>query len=166
MSAAAKISRIKKTILITLFAAIIFTAHPTPLTYPVSHVFWSYLYTAGLNVFMKPFTSDMVFMYDPELKKSLYRYDLRVTYFTEAGPKQIDVRDLPFHGWRIPFTWFAISSASGEDVTPMAYALCEGLERSQGPGSGFLINSNADKDVSLKYGLNKRYTCDAHAEEQ
>lgn len=165
MPSIAKNSTIKKSILITLFCMIIFTAHPTPLTYPVSHVFWTYLYMAGLNVFMKPFTSDMIFMYDPQLKKSIYRYDLQVTYFTDAGQKQIDVRDLPFHRWRIPFTWFAITSMNGEDVTPIVYTLCEELQRTQGPGSSFIINSNADRDVSLKYGLNKTYKCDTDAKQ-
>jgi len=165
MSSTVKISTIKKNILITVFSMIIFTAHPTPLTYPVSHVFWTYLYMAGLNVFMKPFTSDMIFMYDSQLKKSLYRYDLRVTYFTDTGEKQIDVRNLPFHRWRIPFTWFAITAINGEDVTPIVYTLCEELSRSQGPGSGFMINSNAEKDISSKYGLNKTYKCDTDAKQ-
>ncbi len=155
-----KIIKVKQTILISIFCLIIFTAHPTPLTYPVSYVFWSYLHMMGLNVFMKPFTSDMIFMYDAQLKKTIYRYDLSVIYFTGEGQKKIDVRDLSFHRWRVPFTWFAISSINGEDVAPIVHTLCTELKRAQGPGSGFMIKSNAEKDISLKYGMNKLFACD------
>ncbi len=159
MSAVRKIARFRQIALITLFGGIIVTAHPVGPLYPLADLIWPPLHTAGLNVFMKPFTSDMVFMYDNELKKTMYRYQLSVTYFSEDGPREIAISELSFHRWRIPFTWLGLAAKHREDPTPYIQTLCIELRRAYGPGKGFRVNAEAPQDVSRKYGLNKILTC-------
>lgn len=159
MSVTHKAARWKQNSLILLFGLIIITAHPVGPLYPVATVVWPALHLTGLNVFMKPFTADMVFMYDGELKKSLYKYDLSVTYYSKSGPLEVPVQDLSFHRWRVPFTWLGIAAMNGEDPTAYIQTLCAELERSYGSGKGFRINSNAPEDVANKYGMNTLLTC-------
>ncbi|MCA9403780.1 MAG: hypothetical protein KC897_08360 [Candidatus Omnitrophica bacterium] len=159
MSAMRKLAQLRQTILIGLFVMIIVVAHPIGPLGPLAYLFWTPLHATGLNVFIKPFTSDMVFMYDSELQQTMYRYQLSVTYYGETGPREIAVSELSFHRWRIPFTWLGVAAKLHEDPSPYVETLCRELQRSYGPGSGFRINSDAPADVSRKYGLNKKLTC-------
>lgn len=159
MSAARKTARFRQFVLISLFSVIIITAHPVGPLSPLAALFWPPLHSAGLNVFMKPFTSDMVFMYDSELKQTMYRYQLSVTYYADQGPREIAVRDLSFHRWRIPLTWLGVAAKLGEDPDPPIQTMCRELKRAYGPGKAFRINADSPADVSRKYGLNKVLIC-------
>jgi len=150
---------IKKFILIFHLTIIIIAAHPNPSTYPMLKLFWPYLHTLGIDVYMKPFTSDMVMMYDAPSKESLYKYKLRATYYKNKERIPIKITDLSFHRWRVPFTWFALASSYREDLTPYVYTLCQELERVHGPGDGFTLSINLRDDIARIYGLNTYYPC-------
>lgn len=159
MSANRQIAKLRQTVLIGLFSMIIITAHPVGPLAPLAYLFWTPLHATGLNVFMKPFTSDMVFMYDSELKQTMYRYQLSVTYYGANGAQEIAVSELSFHRWRIPFTWLGVAAKLREDPGPYVETLCRELRRAYGPGSGFRINADTPADVSRKYSLNKVLSC-------
>lgn len=160
MSVGRKIHLFRRTLLILILFSIIIAAHPVGLLSPLAAVVWTPLQSAGINVFMKPFTADMVFMYDEELQQSMYQYDLSVTYFAASGSREIPIHELSFHGWRIPFTWLGVAAKMREDPAPYIDSLCYGLKETFGPGTGFRINSNAPRDASQKYSLNKVLVCD------
>ncbi len=153
---------IKKWLLIGIFITITITAHPNRATYFVVDVTWPVLHALGIDVFMKPFTSDMVFMYDADLSTSLYQYDFDIAYHGPDQDKVIDVRELSFHRFRVPFTWLGITAREGLDTAGPIYALCHELERVYGDGSGFTIRSQARRDVAAKYQMNQKIRCDHH----
>ena len=156
------IRRIQIFVLVSVFSSIVITAHPQPATYPLVETTWPILHALGINVFMKPFTSDMVFMYDNDLQKNLYKDDFNILYQTNQQLLEIEVRDLSFHRFRIPFTWLGIAARDGQNVTPYIKALCFELQRAHGPGSGFSINTHTDSNIEQKYKMNQFFECTNH----
>lgn len=156
------IQRIQIFILVSVFSSIVITAHPQPATYPLVEITWPILHTLGIDVFMKPFTSDMVFMYDSDLEKNLYKDDFNILYQTTQKQLEIDVRDLSFHRFRVPFTWLGIAARDGQNVGPYIKTLCFELNRSYGRGSGFYINTHTDSNIEQKYKMNKFFKCGDH----
>lgn len=113
----------------------------------------------GIDVSNTPLTADMMMMYDPRYRLSLYRSRLDVRYRASAGEVQVPWRELSFYGWRVPSILFIENVYWNLPVALEISALCRELERLRGPGEAFAVATDLPAEVASLVGLNRWYAC-------
>jgi hypothetical protein len=142
-----------------LVGLIVLSANPFGPLAPAADRLWPGLAALGIDVAMTPLTFDMMMMYDPRTRTSLYERKVEVIYWTEHERRRVPFEALSFYRWRIPAILFAEEYLWGTDTRAHRYALCHELERRYGPGLAFMIQVDVPDSAAKPFGLNTLHAC-------